>query len=178
MYAYCGNNPVNRVDCDGKSWLGILLLTIVTVSIYEFVVSCLISDVSEEDEVEGAAIPPTTNDSNYSILHYETDTDTVSKTTYNVSGKISAYNQSYETEGNISSDFDLLKVEGSIGYGGASAGMYLGEITASQKYNIFGKEITLSLGVNYGFGASLSFGKKSVFGFSAGWGWIISLEVE
>ena len=57
-------------------------------------------------------------------------------------------------------------------------GVYLTEVSLAQTYEFFGKEFTVSVGVNTGLGASLSFGKKTVIGATYGWGLVFSLEVK
>ena len=74
-------------------------------------------------------------------------------------------------------NFDVGKVDTSLGYFGASAGVYLAEASMEQTYEVFGKKVTLTFGGNIGYGASLSFGKKTVIGASFGLGWVFSLEV-
>jgi len=55
--------------------------------------------------------------------------------------------------------------------------VYATEVSVSQTYDLLGKKVELSAGVNLGYGASLGFGRKNVIGLSVGVGYVISLKV-
>jgi len=176
MYAYCNNNPVMYADYTGESLLALLAIVTTGVLICELVVSVIISDFSNEDESYDSAILGNTRDSDYGVLYYETHVDTILGETYRVGAEAGIYSESYSLDW-IKANFDAGKADASLGYFGASAGVYFAEFSLEQTYKIFGKEVTLSLGANAGYGASLSFGKKTTIGASYGLGWVFSLEV-
>lgn len=60
MYTYCGNNPVNRVDPEGKSWIAVLVVVAICALV---LTGC--------DDSEGAATPYAPSDStNYNCYAY------------------------------------------------------------------------------------------------------------
>ena len=179
LYAYCFNNPIQYVDHIGEfPWL-IVIVGVTTSMVYTFIVSNILEGISSDSEpVSDSIYSNSTKNSEYDILYYDTDIYVLSDDVYNVAGEAGLYSTVGKVSENASINIDLAKASGSIGQFGASIGTYLAEVSMQQYYYIFGKKVTLSGGVNYGLGASLSFGEKSVVGFTSGVGFIISLEVE
>ena len=60
MFAYCGNNPVNRVDPNGEGWIGVIVL----VAVLAFVLTSCSQQLSEEqiNQAEDAAKNATAQD--------------------------------------------------------------------------------------------------------------------
>ena len=179
LYAYCFNNPIQYVDHIGEfPWL-IVIVGVTTSMVYTFIVSNILEGISSDSEpVSDSIYSNSTKNSEYDILYYDTDIYVLSDDVYNVAGEAGLYSTVGKVSENASINIDLAKASGSIGQFGASIGTYLAEVSMQQYYYIFGKKVTLSGGINYGLGASLSFGEKSVVGFTSGVGFIISLEVE
>ena len=178
MYAYCENNPVMRVDFNGDSWLSFLIVVVVCTVVFEFVVNTIVSDVPELEEEEEKYSVWTDEDGNIDFLYADPSVDTISGETSKIGLEVGLYNEDAKLNSINEINIDVAKASASIGYGGASAGLYAAEVTTSNTaLNLFGHKIKLTFGVNFGIGGQMSLGKKSVFGYTLGVGFVFSFEV-
>ena len=176
MYAYCNNNPVMYKDPNGDfPWL-ILGIALIASSVYVAVTSTVISDISEEDEITKSVFSPG-KDCDTNVLYYDFAAQTIFDNTASVEMAVGLYDETVIINDYNRINLDVMKASTTIGYTGFSAGIYLAELSGTYTINLFGREVEISAGVNYGWGASMNLGKKSVFGVSNGVGFIISIEV-
>lgn len=178
MFAYCNNNPVNNVDYTGEfPWL-LVGSALIGYAIYTIVLSAVFSDITEEDEFMEQVATGGGKHNTFNVLYVKGDVQTLFDKTFAVGIEAGLYDDTGAINDNTEVNIDVLKASASIGYTGISAGVYWGEISFSQEYDIFGKTATLTFKKNKGFGGEISLGKRIAFALSLGKGFGFSLEFE
>lgn len=72
MYAYCGNNPVDRIDSEGQFWLTIILATPVLTAVTVMLSSCEANNSSKTDSSSDSDYSWADNDPILSVGRHKT----------------------------------------------------------------------------------------------------------
>ena len=70
MFAYCGNNPINRVDPTGDLWFEIIALTVIVVATLLTLTSCDSKDADSVDDINHKIDYPTDDQNSIDLKVY------------------------------------------------------------------------------------------------------------
>ena len=181
-YAYCNNNPVNYVDYTGESLIAGLAISVATVATYGFIVSSLLTGLSEEDSYSNQLFKDSDEYGLTRIGYFDFDVADIS--IGNIVGAISArydvgvLKGSVELE-NLNLGWSLLTADAGISMTGGNLGAYLGKIEFSHDLEIItGRKLTVGVEANFGVGVELNLASKTRIGASFGPGIAFIIEWE
>ena len=86
LFAYCGNNPINRVDPSGHAWLSAMIKTVAKIAVAALAIAKVVCTVKEVQRVKNElnALPKPTKDITDSFRDtLRKNADTVKETTKN-----------------------------------------------------------------------------------------------
>ena len=181
MFAYCGNNPVMRVDPSGESSLfALFIVSTVAYSIIAFISSSILDGLSYEDSCGDALIiKPLGDDAEVDVLFYDIEVNDISignvSAATDITATIGGLSLTKESNG-VTSDFSMLTAEVSLAMLGAGAGVYLSSIGESKNVSLFGKEISIGWEMNTGVGFECKVGPKTELGLSLGIGGTLAID--
>ena len=181
MFAYCGNNPVMRVDPSGESSLfALFIVSTVAYSIIAFISSSILDGLSYEDSCGDALIiKPLGDDAEVDVLFYDIEVNDISignvSAATDITATIGGLSLTKESNG-VTSDFSMLTAEVSLAMLGAGAGVYLSSIGESKNVSLFGKEISIGWEMNTGVGFECKVGPKTELGLSLGIGGSLAID--